>query len=406
MLAPEFLPVWGGVGTYIVELVRHLPKNIEIHVVTPKRESFGNEKISVLNSYNSGYFGKNIIVHYISKANDTFFYNATFQYACLKYVPKLLKEEKIDLIHSHTAHMPDLLLMLRRLSVPTITTVHTTIKSQRLGTKLSKRSFFDLERSEKITYLMYPFLRMTEIIYFKQKRYYISPSKWMKRSLARSFHINKNVMIIPNSVDMADFPQHKYTGFVKKLIQTDFYNKKIILYVGRLIAMKGVDAFIDSIATIITKTDSKDLIFVFAGPGDQIRYRNKVKLLNISDRCFFTGPLPKNQVVQLISASTLVVLPSYIENMPYTVLESMACGIPIVANNVGGISEIINNGYNGKLIDSNSPKVIAAAIISLLQDESLRSSIGKHAKDTISNKFSWTVNINKYNKFYSDVVNQ
>ena len=47
MLAPEFLPVWGGVGTYIVELTKHLPKNIDIHIVTPLRKGFGKEKISL-----------------------------------------------------------------------------------------------------------------------------------------------------------------------------------------------------------------------------------------------------------------------------------------------------------------------------------------------------------------------
>jgi len=46
VIAPEFLPVWGGVGTYLVELIRHLPKDIEVYVVTPMRESIGGKKVS------------------------------------------------------------------------------------------------------------------------------------------------------------------------------------------------------------------------------------------------------------------------------------------------------------------------------------------------------------------------
>ena len=176
MLAPEFLPVWGGVGTYIVELVRHLPKNIEIHVVTPMRKGFGKEKISTSDFDFSKYFGDHVHVHFVCKASDTFFYNLRFQYACLNYVPKLLEEEQIDLIHSHTAHMPDLLLMFRKLGKPIITTVHTTIRSQRLATKLSQKKIYDLERSEKATYIMYPVLRLAEEVYFRRKRFYISPS--------------------------------------------------------------------------------------------------------------------------------------------------------------------------------------------------------------------------------------
>src|SRR3972149_10282946 len=87
MLAPEFLPVWGGVGTYIVDLVRHLPKDTEVHVVTPMREGFGKDKISSSDYDFSKYFGNNVHVHFISDANDTFVYNAKFQYSCLRQVP-------------------------------------------------------------------------------------------------------------------------------------------------------------------------------------------------------------------------------------------------------------------------------------------------------------------------------
>jgi glycosyltransferase involved in cell wall biosynthesis len=406
MLAPEFLPAWGGVGTYVVELVRHLPKNIDIHVVAPLREGFGKEKVATMNFDFPRYFGSNVHVHHICKARDTFFYNAAFQYACLKYVPRLLKEEHIDIIHSHTAHMPDLLLMLRKLDKPTVTTVHTTIKSQRLGTKFSKRNFIELERSEKITYVLYPFLRAAEKVYFRRDRFYVSPSNWMKRSLADSFHITKNVEVIPNSVDMTNYETREFESLGQDMIPQKFSNRNIILYVGRLLAMKGVDILINAIPEILKEIKSENLLFVFAGPGDQTRYLQKIKMMGLSDCCFFTGPLQNEIVVQLMKASKLVVLPSFIENMPYTILESMACGVPVVANDVGGISEIIEDGYNGKLVQSNSPKQIAMAILRLLRNESLRDFLGKHAQETISKKFSWSVNINKYCKVYNDALSQ
>lgn len=112
MLAPDFLPVWGGVGTYTVELIRNLPSNIEVHVVTLKRNGYNKNDSCSDNSFSDS-FGKNIHIHIISAANDTFIYNLKFQYACLRHVPSLIKEENIDLIHSHAAHMPDLLLKTR-----------------------------------------------------------------------------------------------------------------------------------------------------------------------------------------------------------------------------------------------------------------------------------------------------
>jgi len=143
MLAPEFLPVWGGVGRYIVELVRHLSWDVEFHVVTPLRERFGKEMISSADYDISKYFGGNVYVHYVSKADDSFVYNAKFQYACLRRVPDLVRKEGIDLIHSHTAQMPDLLLRFKELGKPIVTTIHTTIQGQRQGTKSSGIGFRD-----------------------------------------------------------------------------------------------------------------------------------------------------------------------------------------------------------------------------------------------------------------------
>ncbi len=383
MLAPEFIPVWGGVGTYIGELVRHLPKDIEVHVVTPQREGFGKRQVS--NTDYSQYFDKkNIIVHFISNAKDTFFYNGSFQYACLRYVPKLIKEENIDLIHSHTAQMPDLMLMFRNLDTPTIVTTHTTIKSQRFGTKTSERTFFELERSEKITYLLYPLLRGVETVYFKRNMLYISPSHWMKNALDADFHINKRVRVIPNSLDLADYPPKKKCSQEVGLFEEELAEKKIILYVGRLIAMKGVNDLLDSIPHILKWSGLKNLLFVFAGPGDRSRYATKTKEMRIDDHCLFTGPLSKRHITQLMFASQLVVVPSLIENTPYTILESMACGVPVVASNVGGVSEIIENWYNGILIEPKSPRRIALAVIRLLKDEQLRISMGEKARETVS----------------------
>ena len=153
MLAPEFFPIWGGVGTYIIEVLRHLPRDIEVHVVAPWRYQIGIEQVSTQDYVLNDYFGDNVHVHFISKATDVFIYNLRFQYACLKNVPQLIKDEQIDLIHSHTANMPDLFLRLREKTTPILTTIHTTIQGQRAGTKAAQSSFRTLEFSEKATQL-------------------------------------------------------------------------------------------------------------------------------------------------------------------------------------------------------------------------------------------------------------
>jgi glycosyltransferase involved in cell wall biosynthesis len=404
MLAPEFLPVWGGVGTYIVELVRHLPKDIEVHVVTPTRVGFGDENVSTSDYDFSRYFGDNVHVHFVCKANDTFFFNAKFQYACLKYVPKLVKEGRIDLIHSHTAHMPDLLLMFRKLNKPIITTVHTTIKSQRLGTIVSNRKLHEWERSEKLTYLTYPVLRFAEEVYFRRKRFYITPSYWMKNWLENNFRVN-SVKVIPNSVDISNYELTKCCVTISNLIPEELRDKRMILYVGRLLAMKGVDTFIEAIPEILNRVGKDEFLFVFAGPGDRARYSRKLKQMKIESCCLFTGSLPREDVIHLIAVAEVVVVPSFIENTPYVILESMACGVPVIATKVGGIPEIIEDKYNGLLVDPGSSEALANAVASLLGDRLLRNLIGKRARETIERKFSWKANLPKYIEAYSEGLN-
>ena len=406
MLAPEFLPVWGGVGTYIIELLRHLPENVEAHVVCPMRDTFGTEKTSELSNDFSRYFKSNVHIHFICKASDTFFYNGRFQYECFKQVPRILKEEKIDLIHSHTAHMPDLLLMFRKLHTPIITTVHTTIKSQRIGTKFSKRSFSDMELSEKATYVMYPALRLAEQFYYRHKRSYISPSNWMKRWVEENFHIKKNISVIPNSVDIRDWKYRNHDPLESGEFSEKLKNRRIILYVGRLLTMKGVDVLMEAIPSVLSRMGKEDPLFVFVGPGESIRYSSMAKSKRIESSCIFTGPTSREGVVQLMKKAELLVAPSFIENTPYTILESMACGVPVIASNVGGVSEIIENGYNGMLVEPNSSEAITNSITKLLEDPSLQHTMGERAIETIKTKFSWSVNLKKYIEAYSKAINQ
>ena len=266
MLAPEFIPVWGGVGTYIVELLKHLPGNIEVHVVAPTREGFAGQKGSKCNLAFPKYFGSNVHIHFICMAKDTFYYNGRFQYECFKQVPKILKEEQIDLIHSHTAHMPDLLLMFRKLNKPIVTTVHSTIKYQRMGTKTSMRTFSDLERSEKATFLAYPVLRLCEEIYFRRKRLYISPSNWMKQWLNDNTNINDPISVIPNSVDVDGYKNASYTQVELEAFSEKLADKRIILFVGRLIALKGIDVLMDSNPESFETYRRKHRPFCFCGP--------------------------------------------------------------------------------------------------------------------------------------------
>lgn len=394
MLAPDFLPIWGGVGTYIVELVRHLPKTVEIHVVAPSRKRLGGSRVRTADYNFEEYFSKNVHVHLISSASDTFVYNAAFQSACLRFVPKLLKEEHIDLMHSHTAHMPDLLLQLLKLRTPTVTTVHTTILGQRRGSKESEIGFGDLEFSEKATSLGYPFLRLAENMFFSPKKRYITVSNWMKSQLIKQFPKlrNSHIWMVHNSVDTESF----YPA------NTD--SKKVVLLTGRLIAAKGLIYLVNAIPAILRQ--HPETLFIFVGPGDQSVYESKLKSLQVPNKNYlFVGYVKdREELLDYYRKCAIFVAPTLYENLPIRILEAMACAKPVVATNVCAIPEAILSDQDGVLVPPKSSGALSEAISDLLSNPEHGKQIGSRARETVVDRFDWAKNAQKIVSVYEQVM--
>lgn len=395
VLAPEFLPVWGGVGTYTVELVRHLPSKIEVHVVTPRRVAIGRSKISTSDYDFSRYFGDNVRIHFASRASDTFLYNGDFQYYCLKHIPKLVKQEGIDIVHSHTAHMPDLLLQFRQLNIPIVTTIHTTIRGQRTGTISSGMKFWDLESSEKLTYLTYPFLRLAETLYFLKWRYYITVSDWMKEQMIKQYpRFGNLIKVVYNAVDVEEFSPGKESP-----------KKDIVLFTGRLIAAKGVKFLVEAIPIVLR--EHPQCLFLFIGAGNSLPYERRLREMKVPKENFaFLGYLKDaSELIDYYRAQSVYVAPTLYENLPIRVLEAMACGVPVVASNVCAVPEIIQDGVNGFLVNPGSVRELAERISTLLADPRMRRQMGQNARKTVLERFDWNVNAIKISDIYQRILN-
>ncbi|MEM1687431.1 MAG: glycosyltransferase family 4 protein [Thermosphaera sp.] len=397
MLAPEFLNVWGGVGSYITELVMNLPRSIEIHVIAPYRVYFEKEDENVA-SYVK--FNDNIRVHYVTLAKDTFFYNARFQYAVYNYVPSLIKREKIDILHTHTAHMPDVLLRLfNRIEVPVVTTIHTTIKSQYEATRSSGVGFSKMSQSERMTLLLYPMLRVTEELYLRKGEIYVTPSNYMKKWLEHEYpYLHGKIKVIYNAVDTEFWRNERGCDLKSKI---GFEN--IVLYVGRLLALKGVYDLVKVIPRVLR--ENKETIFIFRGTGERRQIELMLRKLGIPEKNYmFVGYLPRHELIKLYSASTVLTLPSYGENLPMTLLEAMSCSLPVIASNVGGIPEVVQHMVNGVLIAPGDLNALSNSIITLLQDKNLREKLARNARKTIEEGFSWNRVIPQIVQTYQEVL--
>ncbi|MGZ7179263.1 MAG: glycosyltransferase family 4 protein, partial [Halobacteriota archaeon] len=121
MLTSEVYPNWGGIGTYVMELVRNL-EDATIHVVTPKRTQLGGKTFN--SNEERDKLPENVSIHYLGTAEDTFKHYLSFQLACRRSVPALINKYDIDIIHSQNT-MPDLFCSPHKLGVPIVTTIHT-----------------------------------------------------------------------------------------------------------------------------------------------------------------------------------------------------------------------------------------------------------------------------------------
>ena len=148
------------------------------------------------------------------------------------------------------------------------------------------------------------------------------------------------------------------------------HDKQIGLFVGRLVDVKGLkyllSAMAESNGTESICPEQFQLFLVGDGPLRQPLERQAQKL-NIASRVHFLGKLPHSQLGTWYRAADVTLLPSLSEGIPNVLLESLACGTPFVASDVGGISEICSEQDGGYLVPARQPREIASAIGRLLR---------------------------------------
>ncbi len=399
MLAPEFFPVWGGVGSYTIELLKSLPKNVDIHVVTLEREIPGWSGKDYTNEIIGSILKRPVHIHYLSKSKETFMYNLSFQLACLRSIPSLHKKHRFDIIHSHLCHMPDLFLkLIIGMSVPTVLTIHGTIQSLREHAIWASSLFGGLEESEKSIVRYYPIIELLQQRYAKKVDRFIAVSEATKKFASSDLKVSEDkISTVYNGVDTTLFaPPNEEQKQTK-------YSNPTIVYIGRIIAKKGINTLIQAIPNVLLHYP--DAKFVFVGGGNLDFYKEKLSAMGVVKKNFkFTGHLGYFERLKILQEATVFVNPSFFENFSISVLEAMSCGCATIACYVGGNPELINSGKNGILVRPFDSNRLADSIIALLTDESYNREIGLHARETIIQSFSSEICASETFKVYKQTI--
>lgn len=383
MFTAEFIPVWGGTGSYVIELVKKLPANVNIHIVTLRRilpNGTGKHDSQSVSSI----INRPIHVHYISQTKETFFYNPFFQAACLTRFPLLHKKYRFDIIHSHLPHMPDVYLKLfnRHFSrFPTVLTVHGTIQQLRDDAVLAKSLFGEADSSENNSVRFYPLIHLLQQNYVRRISRLIAVSKFTKGACIDHLGLEENkIQVIYNGVDTRIFHPPSEAEKAEK------YSKPTVLYVGRLVAKKGVNNLIGAMPQVLKVFPRAQ--FVFAGSGNIDLHRKTIDRLGIPKKNFlFTGQLNYFSRPDLLRKSTVFVVPSMYENCSLSILEAMSSEAAVVATSSGGNLEVIESGKNGILAPFKKEK-LGESIISLLKDENYNRNVAAEARKTVLSRFT------------------
>ncbi len=213
-------------------------------------------------------------------------------------------------------------------------------------------------------YLPNQFVKLTSKVVIKNADSVIALTENMREELLKI--CDRRISVVPNGINIEKFKSP--TGIRKK------ENEKTIIFVGRLHPVKGVKYLIEAMATVHKKMPNIRLVIV--GDGiERLKLGELTKKLDLNDSVKFVGQVPQERVFENMNQADIFVLPSLSEGFPVVLLEAMATGLPIIATNVRGIPDIVENGVNGYLVNIKNPSEIADRIIMLIQDNIMRKEI-------------------------------
>jgi glycosyltransferase involved in cell wall biosynthesis len=179
--------------------------------------------------------------------------------------------------------------------------------------------------------------------------------------------------------------------------------RPFILGVGRHVRQKGFDVLLKAFALTMERGNTAyDLMLAGDGP-EHAALRELAEQLSISQRVVFTGKVDHREAVNLFSGCSFFVLPSRHEPFGIVNLEAMAAGRPVIATRTGGVPEIVREGENGLLVNSEQPEEMATAILRLISDGPLRAEMGTAGR-SFSERFDWVEIAKQYLTIYEKAI--
>jgi glycosyltransferase involved in cell wall biosynthesis len=263
--------------------------------------------------------------------------------------------------------------------VPLVTTLHGTSASE---IKSNLNQGLNRMLLPKIMFHLYNHYTMAKRM-IRESDAVIAISRELVENVPREFGISPDrVKGIYNGIDTERFRPKKSP------VNAKYKGMRIVFTASVLHKQKGVQYLIAAFRKV--KDNVPDALLLIAGEGP---YRKKLEgdaaKAGLSDDVVFLGKIPNIELGDYYNACEVFVIPTVrVEGLPLIELESMACGRPVIASNIGGIPSVIRDGVNGMLVKPGDPEELAEKMIEVLKDRKLASRLGAAARKTIEDDFS------------------
>ena len=401
LLVNKFHFLKGGSETYYFELAKLLRK--EGHEVA--FFSMQNEKN--IKTDCKEYFVENIDLNSNNKlkALDVIYSKNNKQ-----KVLEAIRDFKPDIIHVNNFQRQlssSIIFAAKKMNIPVVFTAHdlqaicpnitmldcnTNICQKCINGKyincIKKSCIKDSKMKSTLGALEGYFYRINKI-YTKKIDYIITPSNFLEKKLIEDGISKDKIETLYNFIDVEQYN-----------IKTS--DKGYALYLGRLTKEKGILNLIEAFC----KINIGKLYIAGEGPQEQ-EIKNIIQEKHQEDRIKLLGRLEKSEMKQYIGNSRFVVVPSiWYENCPYSIIETLTIGKPVIGSNIGGIPELIKNGENGFTYEYSNIIELAKKMKELFTDDKLVEQMGENAKINAKKEYSKDVYYDKIIKIYENLCNK
>ena len=364
-------PTYGGSGVVATELGKGLAKRgHQIHF------------ISYAMPMRLDRFMNNIFYHEVEMATYPLFEFPLYTPALASKMVEVAKFEKLDLIHAHyaiphatSAYIAKQILNDEHLRI--ITTLHgTDITLIGLEPSFLSVMKFSIEKSDGVT----------------------AVSRFLKEKTITNYGINKEIEVIPNFVDTELFKRMADTKLRKTIAPN---GERILIHISNFRLVKRVTDVIRIFNLVLKKIPSK-LVLVGDGP-DRSSCENLCRELELGDSVKFLGK--QAELVELLSAADLFLMPSQSESFGLSALEAMACEVPVISSSVGGLPELVVHGETGYIAEIGDVERMAKYAIELLSNNTRREMFAKAGRKRAVENFDIDEIVGVYERHYERVLN-